>query len=253
MIYQAGASPRGVAVRRRERRGDLRRGRRRRRMLTRDGDARSATRSRRPAATRTRRRSTRCPRSSPTQHRRGGAGQARGVPVLRATPRARWSSCPAGWASTCRQYDLDEPIGNVESNAIQSAVAAFQEPRTPTAASGRCATSPTGASIGGLGPAVRRLRCERRRPAAGVGRGDRRRRVQPRLRDHAGIVRGHRRPRGAGAAGARCLPDGLRAGTLRNKLLGKGDRLPDEHRGARYRLGGDLSTRTDRYRAYTNT
>lgn len=31
-------------------------------------------------------------------------------------------------------------------------------------------------------------------------------------------------------------------GTLRNKLFGKGDRLPSDHRGSRYRVGGDLST-----------
>jgi long-chain alkane monooxygenase len=35
-------------------------------------------------------------------------------------------------------------------------------------------------------------------------------------------------------------------GTFRNKLLGKGDRLPDDHRGARYRVGGPLSTIVDR-------
>ena len=48
-------------------------------------------------------------------------------------------------------------------------------------------------------------------------------------------------------------PTGYTDGTLRHKLFDKGDRLPADHRGARYRLGGDLSTRTDRYRAYTNT
>ena len=35
-------------------------------------------------------------------------------------------------------------------------------------------------------------------------------------------------------------------GTLRNKLLGHGDRLPTEHRGAKYRVGGPLSTIIDR-------
>jgi long-chain alkane monooxygenase len=35
-------------------------------------------------------------------------------------------------------------------------------------------------------------------------------------------------------------------GTLRNKLLGHGDRLPDEHRGARYRVGGPESTIIER-------
>ena len=31
-------------------------------------------------------------------------------------------------------------------------------------------------------------------------------------------------------------------GTLRNALFGRGDRLPPEHRGARYRVGGSGST-----------
>jgi hypothetical protein len=35
-------------------------------------------------------------------------------------------------------------------------------------------------------------------------------------------------------------------GTLRNKLLGRGDRLPEEHRGARYRVGGPASTVIER-------
>jgi len=34
--------------------------------------------------------------------------------------------------------------------------------------------------------------------------------------------------------------------SVRNKLLGKGDRLPDEHRGARYRVGGPDSTIIER-------
>jgi hypothetical protein len=40
--------------------------------------------------------------------------------------------------------------------------------------------------------------------------------------------------------------DAYTPGTLRNKLLGKGDRLPDEHRGASYRVGGANSTIIDR-------
>ena len=35
-------------------------------------------------------------------------------------------------------------------------------------------------------------------------------------------------------------------GTLRNKLLGNGDRLAEEHRGASYRVGGRNSTITER-------
>jgi hypothetical protein len=39
---------------------------------------------------------------------------------------------------------------------------------------------------------------------------------------------------------------GYAPGSLRNKLLGNGDRLPDEHRGARYRVGGPDSTIIER-------
>jgi hypothetical protein len=35
-------------------------------------------------------------------------------------------------------------------------------------------------------------------------------------------------------------------GTLRNKLFGHGDRLPDEHRGSTYRVGGPSSTIIER-------
>jgi hypothetical protein len=35
-------------------------------------------------------------------------------------------------------------------------------------------------------------------------------------------------------------------GSLRNKLLGRGDRLADEHRGASYRVGAANSTITER-------
>jgi hypothetical protein len=37
-------------------------------------------------------------------------------------------------------------------------------------------------------------------------------------------------------------PSEYAEGTLRQKLHGRGDRLPEEHRGARYRIGGELST-----------
>ena len=37
-------------------------------------------------------------------------------------------------------------------------------------------------------------------------------------------------------------PDGYTPGTLRHKLHGRGDRLPDEHRGASFRVGGTGST-----------
>lgn len=35
-------------------------------------------------------------------------------------------------------------------------------------------------------------------------------------------------------------PAGYEAGTLRHKLHGQGDRLPGDHTGARYRIGGGV-------------
>ena len=37
-------------------------------------------------------------------------------------------------------------------------------------------------------------------------------------------------------------------GTLRHKLFGRGDQLPENHRGAAYRVGGPLSTIDDSIR-----
>ncbi|GAA2997152.1 hypothetical protein [Microbacterium aurantiacum] len=36
-------------------------------------------------------------------------------------------------------------------------------------------------------------------------------------------------------------PDAYAPGTLREKLHGRGDRLPHEHRGARYRVGARVA------------
>ncbi|RDI42038.1 LLM class flavin-dependent oxidoreductase [Nocardia mexicana] len=148
----------------------------------------------------------------------------------------------SGWMGIdLSRYDLDDPIGQVESNAIQSAVAAFQEAdddgREWTVRDiGRWA------GIGGMGPVF-------------VGSGQT---IADRLQEWADdtdvdgfnlayavtpgtfedVVR-HVVPvlteRGA-------YPAEYAPGTLRNALFGAGDRLPQEHRGARYRLGGPGST-----------
>lgn len=138
-------------------------------------------------------------------------------------------------------YDLGDPIGQVQSNAIQSAVAAFQEfdddGREWTVRDiGRWA------GIGGMGPVF-------------VGSGET---VADLLQEWVAdtdldgfnlayaitpgsfedIVR-HVVPvlTERGAYAAEYVP-----GTLRNALFGAGDRLPDEHRGARYRVGAAGST-----------
>jgi hypothetical protein len=133
------------------------------------------------------------------------------------------------------QYALDEPIGNVQSNAIQSAVAAFQQ------ADGSGGTWTVGdiarwTSIGGLGPRI-------------VGSGEE---VADQLQEwveetdvdgfnlayaitpgtFADVVR-HVVPvlqrRGA-------YPAEHVVGTWRQQLFGKGDRLPADHHGSRFRL-----------------
>lgn len=148
----------------------------------------------------------------------------------------------SGWMGIdLSRYDLDDPIGDVQSNAIQSAVAAFQEfdddGREWTVRDiGRWA------GIGGMGPVF-------------VGSGET---IADLLADWQAdtdvdgfnlayaITPGtfedvvtHVVPvlteRGR-------YPKEYTPGTLRHKLTGRGDRLPDEHRGARYRIGGPGST-----------
>ncbi|MFH5228294.1 LLM class flavin-dependent oxidoreductase [Antrihabitans spumae] len=148
----------------------------------------------------------------------------------------------SGWMGIdLSTYDLDDPIGQVESNAIQSAVAAFQEfdddGREWTVRDiGRWA------GIGGMGPVF-------------VGSGET---VADELQEWVdetdldgfnlayAITPGsfedivtHVVPvlteRGVYASE-------YEAGTLRNKLLGAGDRVPDNHRGANYRIGAPGST-----------
>ncbi|ASF11058.1 putative FMNH2-dependent monooxygenase [Nocardia brasiliensis NBRC 14402] len=138
-------------------------------------------------------------------------------------------------------YDLDDPIGQVQSNAIQSAVAAFQEfdddGREWTVRDiGRWA------GIGGMGPVfvgsgatiadllqewVADTDLDGFNLAYAITPGsfeDVVRHVVPVLTER-------------GAYAADYVP-----GTLRNALFGAGDRLPDEHRGARYRVGAAGST-----------
>ncbi|WP_243061905.1 LLM class flavin-dependent oxidoreductase [Humibacter sp. RRB41] len=143
----------------------------------------------------------------------------------------------SGWMGIdLSQYALDEPIGNVKSNAIQSVVASFQE----TNDNGREWTVGDIArhsAIGGLGPFV-------------VGSGERVADTLQQWVDETDVdgfnlayvvtpgtfedIVEHVIPvlqeRGA-------YPTEYADGTLRNKLHGAGDRLPDAHRGARYRVG----------------
>jgi alkanesulfonate monooxygenase SsuD/methylene tetrahydromethanopterin reductase-like flavin-dependent oxidoreductase (luciferase family) len=152
----------------------------------------------------------------------------------------------SGWMGVdLARYGLDEPIGNVDSNAILSAVKAFQS-ADPDGGEWAVDDIATWGKIGGIGPLI-------------VGSGTH---VADVLQewvtetdvdgfnlayaispgtfvdfvDHVVPVLTER-----GAYQAEYAP-----GSLRNKLFGRGDRLPDEHRGASYRIGGSRSTVIDR-------
>jgi FMN-dependent oxidoreductase (nitrilotriacetate monooxygenase family) len=142
----------------------------------------------------------------------------------------------SGWMGIdLSQYDLDEPIGNVKSNAIQSAVSNFQQANEDGTEWKVRDIARLGA-IGGLGPSV-------------VGSG---REIADHLQDWVeetdvdgfnlayAITPGtfedvvtyvipELRKRGL-------YPEEYAEGSLRNKLHGRGDRLPAEHKGATYRI-----------------
>ncbi|SIR63949.1 LLM class flavin-dependent oxidoreductase [Williamsia sterculiae] len=155
----------------------------------------------------------------------------------------------SGWMGIdLSQYDLDEPIGNVESNAIQSAVAAFRQ-ADESGEEWTVRDIAAWGGIGGMGPVL-------------VGSGTS---VADQLQawvddtDVDGFnlayavtpgtfvdVVDHVVPElvARGAYQADYTP-----GTLRHKLFGEGDQLPDRHRGAGYRVGGVNSTIDDSARA----
>ncbi|QEO10745.1 LLM class flavin-dependent oxidoreductase [Protaetiibacter larvae] len=148
----------------------------------------------------------------------------------------------SGWMGIdLSQYALDEPVGNVKSNAIQSAVQNFAE----SAKHGREFTVRDIAldgAIGGLGPTivggaetiadtlqewVEFTDVDGFNLAYAITPGT--------FEDIVEHVIPVLRARGA-------YPTEYAPGTLRQKLHGRGDRLPDDHKGSRYRIGGDLST-----------
>jgi len=148
----------------------------------------------------------------------------------------------SGWMGIdLSKYDLDEPVGNVPSNAIQSVVANYAE----SAANGEEFTvrdmGRLGA-IGGLGPFL-------------IGSGEQ---IADQLQEWVdetdvdgfnlayAITPGTfedvvehvipvLRDRGV-------YPSEYAPGSLRQKLHGRGDRLPAEHHGSTFRVGGTGST-----------
>ncbi|MBJ7291180.1 LLM class flavin-dependent oxidoreductase [Williamsia sp.] len=155
----------------------------------------------------------------------------------------------SGWMGIdLSSYDLDEPIGNVESNAIQSAVAAFSQ-ASDTGKEWTVGDIAAWGGIGGMGPVL-------------VGSGES---IADQLQswvdetDVDGFNLAYAVTPGTfsdviehvipalekrGAYEREYTP-----GTLRHKLFGEGDRLPDRHRGATYRVGGVNSTIDDSVRS----
>ncbi|BBZ28612.1 putative monooxygenase [Mycolicibacterium madagascariense] len=152
----------------------------------------------------------------------------------------------SGWMGVdLARYGLDEPIGNVDSNAILSAVRAFQS-ADPDGGEWAVRDIADWGTIGGIGPLV-------------VGSGERVADVLQEWVDETDVdgfnlayavtpgtfadFIDHVVPvlTARGAYQAEYAP-----GSLRHKLFGRGDRLPEEHRGARYRVGGPSSTIIER-------
>ncbi|MFB2596456.1 LLM class flavin-dependent oxidoreductase [Herbiconiux sp. P17] len=143
----------------------------------------------------------------------------------------------SGWMGIdLSQYDLDEPIGNVKSNAIQSAVSNFQSANEDGKEWTVRDIAKLGA-IGGLGPLivgsaeeiadqlqewVEETDVDGFNLAYAITPGT--------FEDIVTFVIPELRKRGA-------YPEGYAPGTLRNKLHGRGDRLPAEHNGARFTVG----------------
>ncbi|MCU1638645.1 MAG: FMN-dependent monooxygenase [Microbacteriaceae bacterium] len=143
----------------------------------------------------------------------------------------------SGWMGIdLSKYGLDEPIGNVKSNAIQSVVANYQEANEDGSEWTVRDIARLGA-IGGLGPFivgsgaeiadtlqewVEETDVDGFNLAYAITPGT--------FEDVVEFVIPELRKRGA-------YPEAYVEGTLRNKLHGRGDRLPEEHKGAGYKVG----------------
>jgi FMN-dependent oxidoreductase (nitrilotriacetate monooxygenase family) len=143
----------------------------------------------------------------------------------------------SGWMGVdLSEFDLDEPIGNVKSNAIQSAVANFQA-ANHDGSEWTVGDIARAGAIGGLGPFI---------VGSGVEIADQLEEwaaetdvdgfnlayaITPgTFEDVVTWVVPELQKRGV-------YPTEYTEGTLRQKLHGRGDRLPDEHHGANFRVG----------------
>ncbi|WBU39097.1 LLM class flavin-dependent oxidoreductase [Homoserinibacter sp. YIM 151385] len=142
----------------------------------------------------------------------------------------------SGWMGVdLSQYELDEPVGNVESNAIKSVLSNLQAEKD-LGREWTVGDLATQGAIGGLGPFI-------------VGSGEQ---IADELQswveetDVDGFNLAYAITPGTfedvvehvipvlRARGV--YPSEYQPGTLRQKLHGRGDRLPEEHRGAGYRI-----------------
>lgn len=154
----------------------------------------------------------------------------------------------SGWMGIdLSAYDLADPIGNVESNAIQSAVAAFSQ-ADESGKPWSVADIAEWGGIGGMGPVF-------------IGSGTD---VAATLQDWVddtdvdGFNIAYAVTPGSfedivehvipALQQRDAYPVDYVPGTLRHKLFGQGDLLPDRHRGARFRVGGPDSTIDDSIR-----
>lgn len=152
----------------------------------------------------------------------------------------------SGWAGVdLSRYRLDEPLSHVESNAMLSAVASLQQ-AGPTGTGWTVRDIAERCTIGNISPLF-------------VGGGAT---VADALQewvdetDVDGFNLAYAVTPGSFAdfveyvvpvlTGRGAYQNAYTPGTLRHKLLGGGDRLPDNHRGASYRVGGRNSTIIER-------
>lgn len=140
-------------------------------------------------------------------------------------------------------YSLDDEIGDVESNAIKSAVESFQKLRSDDGSPWTVRDIAAWAGIGGMGPRVVGSGAEVAEEliawaeetdvdgfnlAYAVTPGS--------FEDVVEFVVPELQARGA-------YPTRYVEGTLRNKLFGRGDKLPETHRGASFKVSNRLAPR----------
>ena len=146
----------------------------------------------------------------------------------------------SGWMGVdLSEYDLDEPIGNVKSNAIQSTVSNFQAANDDGE---EWVVRDIGrhSAIGGLGPLIvggpEEIADELQAwvDATDVDGFNLAYAITPgTFEDIVKWVIPELRRRGV-------YPEAYAPGTLRQKLHGRGDRLPTDHHGSRYTVGQAL-------------